>query len=259
MGPSCKPCLCLLRDNALFILTVVWICCFPPFLLLIITLIKGSKITLHSSLINMEFLPLWKYCFDIQFYLKFQRIESCIEDPFINGVRIIEVTVYPPTCWKVEHMRKPSMNFVFEEWNQRLQASYHLKYVFTEYIQESIASWETLKIAFMLWFLFPQYLVTVFEEGICNFIVIWAQNCMLFSKLEIKPSHSKINWEHQLTTMKKHTNKSDFQSETKNWGIMLHWISSSQEGKTKYIWLKIIHIIYLMIKQIPQGLCLICL
>lgn len=79
-------------------------------------------------------------------------------------------------------MRKPSMNFVFEEWNQRLQASYHLKYVFTEYIQESIASWETLKIAFML-FIFQQDLVTVFEEGIRNFIVIWAQNCMLFSKL----------------------------------------------------------------------------
>lgn len=33
MGPSCKPCLSLPRDNALFILTVVWICCFPPFLL----------------------------------------------------------------------------------------------------------------------------------------------------------------------------------------------------------------------------------
>lgn len=62
-------------------------------------------------------------------------------------------------------MRKPSTNFVFEEWNQRLQASYQLKYAFTEYIQESIASWETLKIAFML-FLFQQDLVTVFEEGI---------------------------------------------------------------------------------------------
>lgn len=79
-------------------------------------------------------------------------------------------------------MRKPSMNFVFEECNQRSQASYQLKYVFPEYIQESIASWETLKIAFML-FLFQQDLVTVFEEGIRNFIVIWAQNCMLFSKL----------------------------------------------------------------------------
>lgn len=33
---------------------------------------------------------------------------------------------------------------------------------------------------------------------------------MLFNKLENKPSHSKINWEHQLTTMKKHTNKSDY-------------------------------------------------
>lgn len=94
--------------------------------------------------------------------------------------------LHPPTCWKVEHMRKPSMNFVFEECNQRSQASYQLKYVFPEYIQESIASWETLKIAFML-FLFKLDLdldlVTVFEEGIRNFIVIWAQNCMLFSKL----------------------------------------------------------------------------
>lgn len=33
MEPNYKPCLSLLRDNALFILNVVWICCFPPFLL----------------------------------------------------------------------------------------------------------------------------------------------------------------------------------------------------------------------------------
>lgn len=128
MGLSCNPCLSLLRDNVLFTFTVVWIRCFPPFFLLIITLIKCFKLTLYSSLINMEFLPLWKYCFDLQFFFLFQRIESCIEDPFINGVRIIEVT--SSTCWKVEHMRKPSMNFVFEECNQRLQASYQLKYAF---------------------------------------------------------------------------------------------------------------------------------
>lgn len=81
MGPDYKPCLSLLRDNALFIPTVVWICCFPPFLLSINyyrTLIKYSKITLYSSLINMEFLPLWKYYFDFYFFFKFQRIESCM-------------------------------------------------------------------------------------------------------------------------------------------------------------------------------------
>lgn len=71
MEPNYKPCLSLLRDNALFILNVVWICCFPPFLLSINyyrTLIKYSKITLYSSLINMEFLPLWKYYFDFYFF-----------------------------------------------------------------------------------------------------------------------------------------------------------------------------------------------
>lgn len=110
-------------------------------------------------------------------------------------------------------MRKPSMNFVFEECNQRSQASYQLKYMSSLNISRNPLQVEKPLKQHSCYFFFNQIQIQIQLQYLKRVFV----TSLLF---ELKTACFSVNQEinllqkiilgHQLTTMKKHTNKSDY-------------------------------------------------
>lgn len=108
MEPNYKPCLSLLRDNALFILNVVWICCVPPFLLSIhyfVDKVLSSNIVLKWNSFFFESIVLTSR-------FSFQQINTFMYWRSIHKGSEDYQTPIPHPC--LQNGVKPNINFVFE-------------------------------------------------------------------------------------------------------------------------------------------------